>query len=111
FNALNKMQEQSGGKIFANPRNAAAGSLRQLDPAITAKRPLQFIAHGTGLVEGKNLPDTHTEILELLKKWGLPVSPETRTVKGIDGCFEYYHRIGKRRMQLPYEIDGVVFKV
>jgi DNA ligase (NAD+) len=111
FTALNKMQEQSGGKIFANPRNAAAGSLRQLDPGITAKRPLQFIAHGTGLFEGKNLPDKHTDILAQLKKWGLPVSPETRKVKGIEGCFEYYHEIGERRSKLPYEIDGVVFKV
>lgn len=111
FASLNKMQEQMGGKIFANPRNAAAGSLRQLDPGITAKRPLQFIAHGTGLFEGKDLPDNHTDILGQLKKWGLPVSPETRTVKGLQGCFEYYQEIGKRRLQLSYEIDGVVFKV
>jgi DNA ligase (NAD+) len=111
FASLNKMQEQMGGKIFANPRNAAAGSLRQLDPGITAKRPLQFIAHGTGLFEGRNLPDKHTDILDQLKKWGLPVSPETRTVKGLQGCFEYYQEIGKRRSQLSYEIDGVVFKV
>jgi len=111
FIALNKMQEQSGGKLFVNPRNAAAGSLRQLDPKITAKRPLQFFAHGIGLIEGINPPARHADILEQLRQWGLPVSPETRTVNGVVGCFVYYHEIGKRRAQLPYEIDGVVFKV
>lgn len=111
FRDLNKAQEQAGQKLFANPRNAAAGSLRQLDPAITAKRSLSFFAHGAGFSGGLKLPDRHTDILEQLKKAGLPVSPETKTVKGLDQCFEYYHSIGQKRAQLPYEIDGVVFKV
>jgi DNA ligase (NAD+) len=111
FTALNKMQEQTGGKLFANPRNAAAGSLRQLDSKITAKRPLRFFAHGIGLLEGKHTPASHADVLEQLLRWGLPVSPETRTVNDVEGCFKYYHEIGKRRAQLPYEIDGVVFKV
>lgn len=111
FAALNKMQEQSGGKLFANPRNAAAGSLRQLDPNITAKRPLQFFAHGIGLLEGNHSPASHADILEKLKRWGLPVSPETRTVYDIVDCFKYYNEIGRHRVHLPYEIDGVVFKV
>ena len=111
FAALNKIQEQTGGKLFANPRNAAAGSLRQLDPNVTAKRPLQFFAHGTGLFEEINLPEKHTQVLDQLKKWGIPVSEETRAVKGVEESFNYYHELGKRRQHLPYEIDGVVFKV
>ena len=111
FNALNKSQETANGKIFANPRNAAAGSLRQLDPEITAGRPLQFFAYGSGLLEGMTLPERHTDILDQLKDWGLPVSGETRIVTGIDECFAYYHDIGKRRAKLDYDIDGVVFKV
>jgi DNA ligase (NAD+) len=111
FNALNKAQEKSGGKQFANPRNAAAGSLRQLDPAITAQRPLMFFAYGTGEYAGVEMSGQHYAILKQLQEYGLPVSPETRVVKGLEGCFEYYAAIGKKREQLPYEIDGVVFKV
>lgn len=111
FRDLNRAQEKAQGKIFANPRNAAAGSLRQLDSAITASRPLLFFAYGAGLLEGMKLPERHTDILNYLKEWGLPVSGETRTVRGIEECFDYYHDIGKRRLKLDYDIDGVVFKV
>ena len=111
FKTLNNAQQKTGGKIFANPRNAAAGSLRQLDSSITASRPLLFIGHGVGLYEGTKKPDSHTDILRLIKKLGIPVSPETMTVSGLEGCINYYQEIGKRRAQLPYEIDGVVFKV
>ena len=111
FNALNKTQLQQGEKTFANPRNAAAGSLRQLDPAITAHRPLSFFGYGVGLVSDDIRLTSHSGTLELLKKLGIPVSPETETVTGIAGCLEYYADIGRRRAGLPYEIDGVVFKV
>ena len=111
FRELNRAQEESGGKQFANPRNAAAGSLRQLDPAVTAKRPLMFFAYGTGEYAGVGRPGEHYSILQQLQEYGLPVSPETRIVRGLAGCFEYYQAIGKKREKLPYEIDGVVFKV
>ena len=111
FTALNKAQEENGGKLFANPRNAAAGSLRQLDPAVTATRPLLFFAYGIGDHAGTVLPQQHYDQLQELQEYGLPVSPETRVVTGLDGCREYYQAIGKKRGKLPYEIDGVVFKV
>ncbi len=108
---LNAREAERGGKTFANPRNAAAGSLRQLDPRITARRPLRFFCYGTGLVEGGELPGSHGAILERLRDWGLPLSPEVRIVHGLAGCLDYYRDIGIRRHQLPYEIDGVVYKV
>jgi DNA ligase (NAD+) len=111
FHALNKAQEKSDGKQFANPRNAAAGSLRQLDPAVTAKRPLQFFAYGIGEYAGVKMPGQHYGILQQLQEYGLPVPPETRLVRGLGGCFDYYETIAKKREKLPYEIDGVVFKV
>ena len=111
FNALNETQHQHGEKTFANPRNAAAGSLRQLDPAVTARRPLSFFGYGVGLVSDDVRLSSHTGTLELLKKLGIPVSPETRTVTGINGCLQYYSDLARRRESLPYEIDGVVFKV
>jgi DNA ligase (NAD+) len=111
FRALNKVQEENHGKVFANPRNAAAGSLRQLDPNISAQRPLLFFAHGVGYCEGWILSDSHSDILQQLRHWGLPVSPESRTVTGLEECFEYYRTIAERRDSLPYVIDGVVFKV
>ena len=98
-------------KIFANPRNAAAGSLRQLDSSITAKRPLTFYAYNIG----KYSPDvhfsTHKETLDKIKCWGLPVSPETQIINGVQECLKYYRSIADRRSELPYEIDGIVFKV
>ena len=111
FNALNSRQLEKGEKQFANPRNAAAGSLRQLDPKITATRPLAMYCYGLGEVEGCELPLSHSEVLARLKEWGLRVSPETRKVSGVVGCLEYYRKIGALRDSLPYEIDGVVFKV
>jgi len=111
FDALNKRQREQDEKIFVNPRNAAAGSLRQLDAKITATRPLAIYCYGTGWVEGGELPAYHSETLKRLRDWGLRVSPETQKVEGVAGCLEYYRQIGGRRDALPYEIDGVVFKV
>ena len=111
FEELNIRQEEQGEKLFANPRNAAAGSLRQLDPTITARRPLQFLAHGIGIVEGATLSASHFEALQTLKTWGLPVSVDIERVAGVEECIGFYRRIASRRAQLPHEIDGVVFKV
>ncbi|PWB31475.1 DNA ligase (NAD(+)) LigA [Pseudomonas sp. SDI] len=110
FERLNAAQAESGGKTFANPRNAAAGSLRQLDSKITASRPLEFCCYGLGQVS-EQIGDTHIGILETLKGWGLPISRELKHAAGIDECLAYYRDIGERRNELPYEIDGVVFKV
>jgi len=111
FRQLNAVQSEKESKTFANPRNAAAGSLRQLDSAITASRPLSFFAYGIGEVGGGELPATLAEIQEKLKFWGIPVSPLTRRVHGLSGCYDYYHEIAGRRAELDYDIDGVVFKV
>ncbi len=111
FEELNNRQRAQEEKIFANPRNAAAGSLRQLDPRITAARPLQFFAHGIGIVDAGEIPESHFDILQSLKSWGLPVSAETERVAGMEKCIGFYRRIADIRSQLPYEIDGIVFKV
>lgn len=111
FLALNERQVEAGAKTFANPRNAAAGSLRQLDPRITASRNLEFCSYGVGRVEGGELPDTQFEIMHDLKRWGVPISRELKLAKGVGACLRYYHDIGERRQSLAYEIDGVVFKV
>lgn len=110
FETLNAHAIASGGKTFANPRNAAAGSLRQLDSRITATRPLQFCAYGIGQVEGA-LPDNQYAILRAVQGWGIPISDELRVVDGVAALHVYYRDIGARRAALPYEIDGVVFKV
>ncbi|WP_137817317.1 NAD-dependent DNA ligase LigA [Pseudomonas sp. 2FG] len=110
FDALNARALESGSKTFANPRNAAAGSLRQLDPKITASRPLEFCSYGIGQVQGE-LPDTHIGILAALKGWGMPISHELKLAQGAEECLDYYRAIGEKRDALPYEIDGVVFKV
>ncbi|RIA18959.1 DNA ligase (NAD+) [Ectopseudomonas oleovorans] len=110
FEELNARQAESGGKTFANPRNAAAGSLRQLDPKITASRPLEFCCYGVGQVSGE-LPATQVGMLQQLKAWGVPISRELKLAKGVEACLEYYRDIGARRMSLAYDIDGVVFKV
>lgn len=110
FEELNARQAESGGKTFANPRNAAAGSLRQLDPRITASRPLEFCCYGVGQVGGE-LPATQIGMLEQLKAWGIPISRELKLARGVEACLDYYRDIGERRMSLPYDIDGVVFKV
>ncbi|MGE8498782.1 MAG: NAD-dependent DNA ligase LigA [Pseudomonas sp.] len=110
FDELNARQAESGGKTFANPRNAAAGSLRQLDSKITASRPLEFCCYGVGQFSGA-LPDTQIHLLEQLKAWGIPISRELKLAKGVQACLDYYRDIGERRMALSYDIDGVVFKV
>jgi DNA ligase (NAD+) len=110
FERLNESQLDIGGKTFANPRNAAAGSLRQLDSKITANRPLEFCCYGIGQVS-HDISDTHIGNLKQLKEWGMPISRELKVAAGIDDCLTYYHDIGERRLSLPYEIDGVVFKV
>ncbi len=111
FEKLNAEARKQGEKTFANPRNAAAGSIRQLDPAIAASRPLAMYCYALGRVEGWRPPGTHSKTLEQLRQWGLPVCPEIRVVKGVEGCLQYYRDILQRRDKLPYEIDGVVYKV
>jgi DNA ligase (NAD+) len=111
FEALNRAAERLGGKGFANPRNAAAGSLRQLDPKITAKRPLAMVCYGFGEVEGGDLAATHSAAIARLADWGLRISPELRRVEGLPGCQAYFRDLEQRRFQLGYDIDGIVFKV
>lgn len=111
FKQLNDAAKQKGEKIFANPRNAAAGSLRQLDSKITATRPLEIYCYGIGLVEGFEGPNTHMAWLHQLKQWGLRVNPLIQLAKGPKACLAYYERMGQERDKLPYEIDGVVYKV
>ena len=110
FFRMNKQQEAAGAKVFANPRNAAAGSLRQLDPAITASRPLRFFAYAWG--EASKLPaDTQFGVYEAFAKWGLPVNPQTRICTGAAEMLAYYEALAVERAKLAYDIDGVVYKV
>ena len=111
FENLNRQAREKGEKTFVNPRNAAAGSLRQLDPEITAQRPLAMYCYGAGVVEGFTLPDTHSAILQQIKAWGFPVCKESKVVEGVSGCVDFYNDILQRRDQLAYDIDGVVYKV
>ncbi|OED43111.1 DNA ligase (NAD(+)) LigA [Endozoicomonas sp. (ex Bugula neritina AB1)] len=111
FDALNKRAKAQEEKVFVNPRNAAAGSLRQLDPRVTAKRPLTMYCYSAGIVEGRELPKRHSDILEQFKLWGLRVSSETRVVSGVQACEDYYEQMAEKRESLPYEIDGIVYKV
>lgn len=113
FGALNKSQKAQDKKVFANPRNAAAGSLRQLDSRITAARPLRFYAYSVGVVEGENTPlaDEHSERLAQLAGWGMPLSAEISVATGAEGCMRYFQMLSEKRASLSYEIDGVVFKV
>jgi DNA ligase (NAD+) len=111
FEEMNRRAAKKGEKVFVNPRNAAAGSLRQLDPRLAASRPLEIYFYGAGHVEGNGLPARHSEILQKLRGWGLRTSPETRVVQGVDGLLGYYEDIGRRRSSLRYQIDGVVYKV
>ena len=111
FKKLNDAQREKGEKLFVNPRNAAAGSLRQLDSRITSERHLSFFAYGMGIVEGGMLPESHAELLAMLNIWGMPVSPETKIMSELAACFEFYKSIASRRSSLGYDIDGVVFKV
>lgn len=111
FEQFNQEAAKKGQKIFVNPRNAASGSLRQLDPKITATRPLTFFGYGVGQIDKNALPATHYEILEKLQQWGLPVARDHEVVKGVAGCEKYFQRLLKKRDSLAYEIDGVVYKV
>ena len=111
FAKLNSEAEKRGDKVFVNPRNAAAGSLRQLDSKVTAKRPLMFYAYSTGLVADGQLPEDHYQQLAKLTDWGLPLCPETKLVEGQQAALDYYQDILTRRSDLAYEIDGVVIKV
>ena len=110
FERLNRKQEAAGEKLFANPRNAAAGSLRLLDSRITAGRPLRFFAYGVG-VAAKARWKTHSEVLDRLEALGFPVSQERGVTRGVEGLLEFYRRIQAKRERLPYAIDGVVYKV
>jgi DNA ligase (NAD+) len=111
FERYNEWARENGEKTLANPRNGAAGSLRQLDPRMTAQRPLAFFAYSLGEVEGLKLPATHSQTLALLREFGLPVSPQVTTARGAGGLLEYFEHIGQLRDDLPYDIDGVVYKL
>lgn len=111
FERMNELARKMGEKEFVNPRNAAAGSLRQLDPRLTAKRPLDMFCYGFGVVTENVLPAEHNARLLQLKKWGLRVCPLVDVVAGVEGCWQYYENVLQLRDQLDYEIDGVVYKV
>ncbi|MES2208415.1 MAG: NAD-dependent DNA ligase LigA [Pseudomonadota bacterium] len=115
FLKLNEQQAERGEKVFANPRNAAAGSVRQLDPMIAARRPLRFFAYALGACDWSDYsgkpPATHSALLNQLKRWGFPVSDLRDTVKGAEGLTAFYERVYRQRSQLPFDIDGVVYKV
>ncbi|HEY0685197.1 MAG TPA: NAD-dependent DNA ligase LigA [Steroidobacter sp.] len=111
FKAMNQRALEKGQKVFVNPRNAAAGTLRQLDPRLAASRPLDAFFYAVGEHGNWKLPGKHSEVLEQLREWGLKVSPLTKVVQGAEGCLAYYRDIGEKRSSLKYEIDGVVYKV
>jgi DNA ligase (NAD+) len=111
FEQLNQSQLANNKKAFVNPRNAAAGSLRQLDSRITAQRPLAIYCYGIGYLEGADRPASHSAAMRLIESWGCRISPELQTLTGLDACQEYIQQLGERRANLPYDIDGVVFKV
>ena len=111
FDRMNERQQAAGEKTFVNPRNAAAGAIRQLDSGMTAQRPLSFFAYGLGEFAGWSAPERHSEVLDALEKFGVPVSKDRSVVRGADGLVAYHRDIGERRDQLPFGIDGVVYKV
>ena len=111
FEKFNREAAARGEKTLVNPRNAAAGSLRQLDPRVSASRPLDIFMYGSGYVEGGQLPAQQGEILKTLQRWGFRICPQSRIVTALDGCLAYYREIGAARTTLPYQIDGVVYKV
>ncbi len=111
FERLNQTQAKRGDKVFINARNAAAGSLRQLNPKITARRPLTFFAYAVGTLEGMKSPSTHSEMMDLLETFKIPVCPERAVVEGTEGLLNYHRRLEGLRPSLPYEMDGVVYKV
>ena len=111
FQELNRRQQAAGEKTFVNPRNAAAGSLRQIDPAVTVKRPLSFYGYSMGEVTGGSVPDTHWDIMQWLGSIGVPITNRLERVDGVEGCMDYYRRLLSEREQLPFDIDGIVYKV
>jgi DNA ligase (NAD+) len=111
FDELNQAQIAAEKKPFVNPRNAAAGALRQLDSKITATRPLEIYCYGIGEIQGMDKPASHSDAMKLIASWGCRISPELKRVQGVAGCLEYIKQLGERRDSLPYEIDGVVMKV
>jgi DNA ligase (NAD+) len=111
FKLMNEQAQARGEKVFVNPRNAAAGSLRQLDPRISASRPLDIFLYAIGQVGGGSVPARQSELLQAFREWGLKTCPEAQVVHGVAGCLRYYQEIGARRGTLPYQIDGVVYKV
>jgi DNA ligase (NAD+) len=111
FDTLNQAQIAADKKPFVNPRNAAAGALRQLDSKITATRPLEIYCYGIGEIQGMDKPVSHSDAMNLIARWGCRISPELKQVQGVAGCLDYIKQLGERRDSLPYEIDGVVMKV
>jgi DNA ligase (NAD+) len=114
FERMNRLLREQGEKVYINPRNSASGSLRQLDPRITAKRPLDMFFYALGAVEGSgaaDLPETQWELLKAFEKWGLPICPDATVVKGAAGCLEYFREMARKRSSLSYQIDGVVYKL
>jgi DNA ligase (NAD+) len=111
FEKLNQQRLANNEKLFVNPRNAAAGSLRQLDSSVTASRPLSLFCYGLGEIQGMDRPASHTEAMQIIKQWGGAVCPDTKQLQGVEECLDYLHQLGERRTSLPYDIDGVVFKV
>jgi DNA ligase (NAD+) len=112
FERMNRLLREQGEKVYINPRNSASGSLRQLDPRITAKRPLDMFFYALGMVEGgEDLPPTQWGLLKAFEKWGLPICPDATVVKGAAGCLEYFREMAGKRSSLTYQIDGVVYKL
>lgn len=111
FDKLNARARERDEKVFVNPRNAAAGSLRQLDSKVTAQRSLEMCCYSAGWIDGGELPDQHDEILKQFQQWGFRINAEMQVVDGIDACIDYYHHLAAKRDSLPYDIDGIVFKV
>ncbi|HZP11435.1 MAG TPA: NAD-dependent DNA ligase LigA [Nevskiaceae bacterium] len=111
FRKMNEEAIARGEKAYVNPRNTAAGSLRQLDPTLTAKRPLSFFAYAVEYHKGWEPPKLHSQVLDHLRDWGFPVSQYIEVVEGVEGCLKFYRKMGDRRAKLPFEIDGVVYKL
>ncbi|MGZ5097777.1 MAG: NAD-dependent DNA ligase LigA [Usitatibacter sp.] len=111
FDAINKRASEAGEKTFVNPRNAATGGLRQLDSRLTARRRLSFFAYGVGANQGFEMPATHSKLLDALDALGFPVAKDRRVARGVEGLLEFYREVGEKRPKLPYDIDGVVYKV
>jgi DNA ligase (NAD+) len=111
FERMNRLARERGEKVYINPRNSASGSLRQLDPAITARRPLDMFFYGLGTVSEGGLPGSQWELLQAFASWGLPICPDATKVQGVTGLLEYFHSMAAKRSRLPYQIDGVVYKL